>query len=184
MPLNIPAGEVERVSFGLGVLKIGSPGTTPTTDVGYARGATLTVTRQKLDLFQGVPRTLIRTFANQEDVSLQFTGLQWSLARLKDLLGSGTFAAGPPEQLDFGGKIDFSEVGVFFQHRTPTQGTVDIYIWKAQGQGELNLSFGDDFQEFNYQFRALPGTTDFAGQAIAAGSDDLIRIKFTKGATT
>ena len=183
MPLNIPAGEVERVSFGQGVLYVGTtPGQTPTTDVGYARGATLNVTRQKLDLFQGTPRTLVRTFANQEDLSLQFTGLEWDLQQLKNLLGSGAFVAGPPETLNFGGRIDFAEVQVYFVHRTPTEGTLEISIWRAQGQGELNLNFGDDFQEFNYQYRALPGTIDFTGTPITGGVDDLIKVAFEKGA--
>jgi hypothetical protein len=181
MGLNLPAGAVERVSFGQGILKIGAPGATPTVDVGYARGSTLTITRQKLDLFQGVPRTLVRTFSNQEDTSMQFTGLEWNLERLLDLLGSGAFttAAGGVERLRFGGKIDFAEVSVLFQHRTPTEGTAEVRIWRAQGQGELSLNFGDDFQEFNYQFRGLPATTDWGGVAIT--EHDVIELEFTPG---
>lgn len=184
MPLNFsPTGAVERVSFGQGLLFIGATGATPTVDIGFARNSTLTVTRTKKDLEQGVPTTLVRSFASKEDVSLQFTGLEYKLDKIKDLLGSGTYtSAGGSETLRFGGKIDFTEVAVLFRHITPTQGTLDIRIFRAQGQGELTLNFGDDFQEFNYQFRALPATTDWKSAAITA--DNLIEFYFAKGATT
>ena len=161
--------------------------------MGYARGANVTITRSKIDVYQGTPRVLVRAFANQEDATVQFTGLEWRLTAIKHLLGAASYTASPTqptfpqgitEAIKFGGTMDFTTVAVRFLHRTPTSGTVDVRLWKAQGMGELALNFGgDDLQEFNYQFRALPATTDHLQNALVDG-ENLIGIFFGKGVAT
>jgi hypothetical protein len=183
MALNVPSGDKNRMTFGPGILYVDAdPLATPTTDVGYARGCTVTITRQKMDVFQGSPRSLIETYAIQEDVALNFTGLEWNPTNLSLALGSGaTSTSGSTEILEFGGEVTFTEVALRFIHNTPTSGTVDIKIWKAQGVGEFNINFGDDLQEHAYNFRALEALTDWEGAALATNKR-LIKIDFTPGA--
>jgi hypothetical protein len=181
MALNVPSGEKKRLTFGPGILKVGVAYATPTTDVGYCRGATLTITRQKLDVFQGSPRSLIETYAVQEDVTLNFTGLEWNPANLIQALGSGVATGTAPamETLEFGGEVTFSEVALLFSHITPTGGTVDIKIWRAQGQGEFNINFGDDMQEFQYNFRAIESLTSWENASLGTNKR-LLKVEFTR----
>lgn len=181
MALNVPVGDTKRITFGPGVLYIADAHTTPDTatdDVGYARGATLAITRQKLDVFQGSPRSLVETYAVQEDVTLNFVGLEWNPTNLVRALGSGVATTGTTDKLEFGGEVTFSGNSLHFRHITPTGSTVDIYIWKGQGQGEFNINFGDDMQEFAYNFRAIESTTAWDNSPL--GTDKrLLRIDFT-----
>lgn len=186
MALNVSsAGDKKRITFGPGVLKLGktqTDGTTPSlADVGYARGGSLQLTRQKLDVFQGSPRALIETYAVQEDVILNFTSIQWDPAKFVFAMGSGvTSTSGAKEIFQFGGEVFFNEVGLQFIHRTPTNGTVEIKIWKAQGQGEFNINFADDVQEFAYNFRALEALTDWENASLGTNKR-LAYIAFTPG---
>src|SRR5215831_1616323 len=170
MALNVPAGNVKNVTFGPGILYITSPvnfsAGTPNIDVGYCRGAQLQIERTNLDLFQGSPKSYISTFATQENVTLQFTGLEWNLQNLAYALGTGTIVG---NDYSFGGLLAFTTVSLMFRHRTPSQGTVDIYIWQAQGTGENTFAFGDDFQEFTYNFRALECLTTWTANTLVDG---------------
>lgn len=171
MALNLSgAGNVKRLSFGTGVLRLGAQNTTPSTDVGYGRGAQLQVTRNRLEVLQGVPRQLVYQFVQQEDVTFTFTGIEWSLDRLRDVLAiSGAVVGAQPNQyLGFGGDTTVRNVSVQFTHQLPVGATADLYIWNAQGQGEMNLNFQDDVHEFPYAFRALVATTAWDNSVLAS----------------
>src|SRR5262245_25095786 len=141
MALNLSStGSADRVSFGAGVLRIGPSGVTPSTDIGYIRTAQLSVTRQKIELLLGFPRTLIVQFVNQEDVTLSVTGLEWSIDRLSNAFATGNISG---NKLRFGGDVNLSRVALEFEHQMPNGGTATIRIWKAQGQGDLQLNFGE-----------------------------------------
>lgn len=166
MALNYSsAGEKKRISFGVGVLKIGPSGATPTTDVGFVRSAQLSVTRQKLEVFQGNPKTLVVQYVVQEDVTFTTTGIEWSLDRLKDVFAAGTVTG---SNYGFGGDVNLTEVALQFTHQMPAGGTATLRIWKANGQGEGTINFGDDVHEFPYGFRAVLADTNWASVALAA----------------
>jgi hypothetical protein len=163
MALNLSStGNSDRISFGAGVLRIGPAGFTPSTDIGYIRTAQLSVTRQKLEVFLGFPRTLIVQYVNQEDVVLNCTGIEWSLDRLKDAFASGNVSG---TKLRFGGDVNLAKVALEFEHQMPAGGTATIRIWKAQGQGEVQLNLGEEVHEFPYAFRALDAATNWASVA-------------------
>lgn len=161
MALNLSAaGNSNRISFGSGVFRIGPVGVTPSTDIGYMRNAQLSVTRQKLEVFLGFPKTLIIQYVNQEDVTITVTGIEWSLARLQDVFAAGVITG---NKFGFGGDVNLSKVAVELEHQMPAGGTATIRLWKAQGQGEVQLSLGDDVHEFPYSFRGLDAATNWAG---------------------
>ena len=181
MALNVPNGDRKRLTFGPGILLIGAAHVTPVAggDIGYARGAVLNMTRQKLDVFQGSPRTLVETYAVQEDATLNVTGLEWNPANLVKALGSGVATdAGALETLEWGGEVTFTSVSLLYRHNTPTGGTVDVSFWKAQGGGEFNINFGDDLQEFQYNFRAIESTTAWDNSSLGTNKR-LVKIAFT-----
>jgi hypothetical protein len=185
MALNVPAGNVKNVTFGPGILYITSPVNytlgTPNVDIGYCRGAQFQVTRGRLDLFQGSPKSYISTFAVQEDVTLQMVGLEWNLTNLNYALGAGVITGtAPTTDYAFGGTLAFTEVALLFRHRTPSLGTVDIYIWRAQGQGENTFAFGDDFQEFTFNFKALESLSTWTNNALPIGGS-LFRMRYQQG---
>jgi len=185
MPYNLASGgrtNVKRVGLGSGRLFANvfnsASAATPTTDVGYGRGGQLQVTRQKVELILGVPRTLVAQYAIQEDVTLSFNAVQWDPFVLTYAMGagvtSGTDAAGVYK---FGGDMAFAECSVMFTHNLPAGGTVSVDVWKAQGMGELTLSFGDDIHELPYQFKALTAASEWGGATVdAKGSLFRIRI--------
>jgi hypothetical protein len=180
MALNLSsAGKTSRLSFGGGILYVGAAGATPSTDVGYARGAQLSVTRSKLTVLQGVPRTFITQFANEESIQLQFTGLEWNLDHLQKLLGAGRLTnPGAATAMGFGGDINFSQVAVRYVHQLPGGQTAECKIWKGLGMGEMQLNFGEDLHEFGYTFQAIDSATRWDGTANQS-DERLLRIELT-----
>ncbi len=174
MALNLSqSGEKKRISFGAGTMKVGAGGVTPSTDIGYVSSAQLNVTRQKIEVFQGFPRTLIVQYVNQEDVTITVTGIEWSLTNIQRVFAAGTITG---NKLGFGGDVNLSTVSLELTHQMPAGGTAVIRAWSAQGQGEVQLSLGDTVHEFPQAFRVLDSATDWAGNSL--GSDQrLIQIQ-------
>jgi len=168
MAYNIPSGETTRLSFGPGVLYLGASGTTPSVDVGYARGATMTITRDVIELWQGSPQELIKRYSNKETVKFAINGLEWNVDNLSYALGGGeTASAGGVDTIEGGGDPNMSEVALMYQHITPEGYTITAYLWKAAGDGQVAIEFGDDLHEFGYNFTALLATTNWAGESLA-----------------
>ena len=158
------AARLSRVSFGPGLLKVNAwPGGTPTVDIGYAKDARLAITRDKIELLQGVPQTFITQYARRESVVIGFKGLEWNLDQMSNALGTGRISGSPTNHFGFGGDIAFDFVQVEFQHQMPLGQTLTFRLWKAVGNGELNLALGDDFHEFDWSYTAVNAVTNWSG---------------------
>ena len=181
MAYNLPSYSTERFSFGPGVLYIGAAGQTPTTDVGAVRtGASLRITREVLEVPQGSPRTIVQRYVTSESVQMSVTGIEWNLDNLAQFLGVDITTSTPSlEQLDFGGLMSLNAVSLKFVHQTPEGHTIEVDVWRAQGSGEIEISFGDDVHEFPYTFNAIESDTDWSGNSLTAGQR-LCRIKYIK----
>jgi len=164
LALNVPSGNVKNVSFGPGVLFIGAPGSTPTTDVGYVRGSQLSFARTPLDLNQGMPDTLIKRWITAEQATLTFTGLELTLANLKDALGAGEISG---TNLGLGGDLNTEERAVMLRHSTQAGYTIFVDFYFATREGDFSMSFENDFLELPFGFRALETATDWAGAALS-----------------
>src|SRR5688572_15291415 len=107
MPFNLSDnGTVARVGLGSGKLLVrtydGLTPASPTNDIGFGRGGSLAITRQKAELLLGVPRRLIAQFAIQEDVTLNFGSLEWKADNLTASLSAGVVAgSGADVTIDF-----------------------------------------------------------------------------------
>ena len=170
MAFNVPTYDTDNFSFGPGVLYVGAAGSTPTLDVGAVRaGAEFAVSRERLEVFQGSPRSLVKQYIVQENAQLTVTGIEWDVDKLTYVLGSGvTTSTAAQDTYAFGGDLNISESAVKFVHETPAGHTIELYIWKAQGTGEITINFGDDLHEFPYVFAALESTTDWNSVALAS----------------
>jgi len=167
---NMPTYDTDDISLGPGVIFLGPVGSTPAVEVGAVRsGSTLTITREVVDVEQGTPAALIKSFARKEMISLTFRGLQWSLRDLAWALGAGVTAEDATEAtLGFGGDMDVSNVALMFRHELPVGHTVETYFWAARGSGEVAIEHGDDPHEFPYTFNAVRQTVDWNGDALAS----------------
>ena len=157
MPYNLPQFDTNRFSIGPCVIYLGAAGSTPTIDVGAVEsGATLTTTRAKEEIFQGFPKTLVAQFATQETAVLKLSGIEWNVNNLMYALGAGTTTVSASQEvLEFGGQISFTQVSLKLVHQTPNGWTVNIMIWQAQGDGALEMNFGDTHHKMPYTFNAM-----------------------------
>jgi hypothetical protein len=168
MAFNLSTIDEDRITFGPGVIYLGAAGTTPTTDIGAVEAAmTLTFKRTMMDLYQGSPKSLVKRVATQEDLTVEFTGLEVDLQNLQYALGAGEYTAGPPQVLELGGDMEFDDLAMRFIHQTAAGGTVTVDIWAVNGSGEAAMQFGDEWFKFPASFNAMESSTDWAGATLA-----------------
>lgn len=170
MAFNVPSYSTGRFSFGPGIIYLGAPGATPTVDIGAVRGdAELSVQRSRLEMKQGSPQSLVKSYAIEETITFRCTGVEWDFDNIAYALGAGiTSVSGADEILEFGGDQDTSTRALRFLHIQPDGSTVDLHLFKVEGSGELALALKEtDFHEFPYAFNVLEGVTDFAGATIS-----------------
>lgn len=171
MAVNVPSYETGRFSFGPGILYMGVAGATPTVDIGAVKGdAELSIERVRLEMKQGSPQSLIKSYAVEENVSLKVTGVEWNMDNLAYTLGAGiTGLSGADETFEFGGDQDTNSRALRYVHIQPDGSTVDIHIFNGEGAGELAIALKEtDFHEFPMEFNALEGTVDFENVALEA----------------
>ena len=168
MAYNVPSYDTTEFSFGPCVIYMGAAGATPTTDVGGIRsGATYELTRTLVDIKQGNPATLVKTYVTEESGALTVTSLQWDFTNFARALG-----VTPPttDIFDFGGAITVQEVAIKIVHEDPAGATYEFYLWKARGGERLAFNFGDDPHEFEYTFNSIIATTDWANNSLSSGN--------------
>lgn len=176
---NLPTGSIDQVSIGPGVLYLGPAGSTPNIDVGYVSGdITIMFERKRTDIRQGSPQIIVDAFANEENVSIEFPGIQWNLEAMLRVLGDGATSVSNGEQvLKFGGSNGFTKMAARFVHQTPAGGTVTVDVWKCIGEGTISLKLSPtDPHEVPLKLNAIyPGTTDWGGASLSNGQQ-LVRV--------
>lgn len=179
MAYNMTSYNANKFSFGPAVLYLvgltagGVSSVVDPTDFaqvgGVRSGGTFAVTRGRLDVNQGSPATLVKTFVTTEEVTVSMNGIEWDLSNLALALGAGVVDEGAqPQTFEFGGDLNLSEVAVKLVHEMPSGYTLTIRVWRAQGNGEVNVTFGDDLHEIPYTFRALVASNAWGGAALAS----------------
>lgn len=169
---NLPAGTADNISIGSGIVYVGDSGATPSTDVGFLgdEGITLSHETEIVEVTAGFPRTPVRQFVQAVTVSIQFTSLEWNLALFKRSV-VGVLTVGATEEV-LGVGIDAcpEEVALQVQFCMPcTNDTIIINAWRAQTDGALEIAFsGDSPHSFNYNFKLLAASEDWATNPLAA----------------
>jgi hypothetical protein len=184
MPLNIPSGTTNNISFGPAVVLMGSAadGTAvglPTTDVGFIGedGVTVELAQEVRNIRQGNPALINYSFYTQQSCAINFTSIEWDFDNFSKVLGA-TYATGSPNDFGFGGKALATLVGLRVQHYMAVTGhTMNLYVWKAQSESSLNFTMGQDEHQFPFSFNALDSGSDFGGTPV----DDFERlVRFNK----
>jgi len=166
---NIPSYSVDNITFGPGILYLGTSGATPTVDIGAVTSAKLTMTRAKLEIKQGSPKQLVKRYASEETVQFSITGIEWKPNNIARALGAGvTSGSATTDILEYGGDMNFTSVALKFVHVMPSGDTINLFIWSAHGSGDMEITFGDDVHEIPLAFDALRSSTDWAGATLAS----------------
>lgn len=179
MPLNLPTIDRDSISFGPARLFLGLAGTTPTTDVGAITedGVQVEFASEMRDIMQGNPKLPELTFIQSQNVMVRVTSIEWDFDALAYALGAGnTSASGTFEAFAFGGEPCPTEVAVHVQHQMCRSGnTINVYVWRAVGEGNVTLPFTHDEHQFEYSWKALRAATDWASGGLAS-DEQLIQI--------
>ena len=170
---NKPAGTIGNVTIGPGILYLGVAGATPTIDVGYVTGdATLKFDRQKLEIRQGSPQTLIAQFAKQEDYTLEVKGIEWNLNALMRALGDGaTSVSGASDIFKVGAGPAMTGIALQYVHKMSDGGTLTLNMWKVLPDGTVESSINAEKpHELKLKFIGMdPGSTDWGSGALTDG---------------
>lgn len=173
MAYNMPSGDVTRTTIGPGIIYLGPIGATPTVDVGYVKGEmALSVTRSMTEIRQGTPQTIVQVLANQEDVMVEFKGIQWNLDALLHAIGDGaTSASNPNDILKFGGRHTVTGKALRFFHKLADGSSLFFDMYKCMTDGNVQINIDpNNPHEISMKFKALdPGSTDWAGAALTDG---------------
>ena len=179
MPFNLPTIDRDSISFGPARLFLGAAGTTPTTDVGAITedGVTIEFASEQRDIMQGNPKLIEMSFFQSQSVMVKVTSIEWDFDALSYALGAGnTSASGTFEAFAFGGEPCPTEVALHIQHQMCRSGnTINVYVWRAVGEGNVSLPFTHDEHQFEYSWKALRESTDWASAGLAV-DEQLIQI--------
>ena len=190
MPLNIPKGSSNNVSFGPARVFMApfgtAPGITPTDaatfslnsagtdDVGWIGedGVSIELSSEKKEITQGNPKLINFSFVMAQGATIKFTSIEWDFNQISYALGAGTTSgdgtAGSTSTFNFGGNPLNTHVCIHVQHEMAVTGdTLDMYVWKAQSEAGFSMPFGADEHAFEYSFKAVRAITDWGGTALS-----------------
>jgi len=168
--LNIPNVTKSDISFGPAVMYLGAVGATPTVDVGAISedGVSIEIATEQRDIMQGNPRIIEMSFNQQQSVNIRVTSIQWNYENLQYVLGGSIATSATWEKFSFGGDPCPSEVAIKVVHQMCSGDTINVYVWRAMGEGNLTIPFGQDEHSFELAFKAMHATNDWAGATLAA----------------
>ena len=170
MALNIPSVSRDDISFGPAVMYLGAAGATPTVDVGAISedGVSIEIATEQRDIMQGNPRIIEMSFNQQQSATVKVTSIQWNYANLQYVLGGAVSTTATWEKFDFGGDPCPSEVAIKIVHQMCSGDTINVHVWRAMGEGNLSIPFGQDEHSFELSFKAMRATTSWAGATLSA----------------
>jgi hypothetical protein len=179
MPLNIPVGTTNDISFGPGVLLLGVAGTTPTVDVGYITedGISIEIASEKREIRQGNPSLVEFVFSTTQDVTVSVTSIEWDFENFAHALSAGvTTSSGSARTLSWGGDPIVDAVAIQVVHQMAVTGnTLVANVWKAYSETGINLPLGQEEHSFELTFKAMRSATDWSGAALPA-REQLIKL--------
>jgi hypothetical protein len=186
MPLNIPDGVTNDISFGPARLFMKpfatGAGATPdaTNDVGYIGedGVTVEITNELKDIVQGNPKLIEYTFSQTQGVMVTLSSIEWDFDNIARAIGAGvtTEVSGVSKTYAFGGEPLVTAVALNIEHQMAVTGnTLNLYVWKAVSESGVTLPFGADEHTFEYKFKAQRSGTDWGANPLPS-SEQLIKV--------
>ena len=159
---------------GPGLVFLGPPGATPTIDVGGIAedGINVALEKESRDIMQGNPKIAQFRFDQQHGVLVKFKSIEWDFENFQRALGSGvtTTVVGPPDFLNYGwgGDPCPTEFALRIQHAMCLSGhTMYINVWRVVSDSGFEIALGQDEHMFEFSFRGLVATQDWASAALS-----------------
>ena len=194
MPLNIPVGLNDNISFGPARVAMvpftGASGSTPsfaTDDVGFIGedGVTLELMSEKKDISQGNPALVNFSFVQTQSATISFTSIQWDFDNFRLALGAGSTGGdgtgGDPYRFAFGGNPLNTFVCMELEHQMAVTGdTLSVLVWKAQSESGFSVPFGQDEHQFEFSFKAIRAINDWGGTPLSF-DEQLLRFERVSG---
>lgn len=178
MSKNLPTGVLNNISYGPARIFLGPTGATPTTEVGYIAaedGVKFRVTTDRGEVRQGSPSLPIMHYDKMQDLEVEFTGIEWNIDLLLQVLGVGvTLPSGTGSKLGIGGDSTVTGYALQVRHRMPAStpaATINVNLWDAAGDGNLELAFTEDHHKIPFKFKARRSATNWAGADNPEGSE-------------
>jgi len=177
---NVPKYDTRNFSFGAGILYVApydidnDKPIYPYIDVGAVKpGSVLRINRDILDVVQGTPDLIVKSFVKSESIEFSIPSIEWNLENIQRALGGGEYND-TLKKLRFGGSMDLDVYSLMFVHEMPSGDKIKIKIWKANPTGAMEINFGnDDVHQFEMNFRALKsfyGWSEVDGENITDNS--------------
>jgi hypothetical protein len=174
MSRNLPTITATNFTAGPAVVYIGAAGATPATDVGSVEADSITyeIENDIGDIMQGNPKMIVARYSKMHGIKLKVTAIEQNNDMLLYALGAGATATGGTyTQFSFGGEPCFTELALHIQHyMCKAADTLNLYMWKAVGDGVLSGGFTDDHHKYPYGFTGMYSATDWAGSSLSVGS--------------
>ena len=163
--------DVDKISLGRSIVYIGSVGFTPAIDIGAVEDVSIETSTDHVDITQGEPSTIVERYIKANSARISVKSLEWNLDRMSDALAAGLVTydiSADTISLKFGGEITTDKVSLMFVHQTPSGDTVEVYIWKAVGEGSITIGFTEDIHSFDYTFSALDSETSWSNESLTS----------------
>jgi len=180
---NLPKYNTRNFSFGPGVLYLSlydeknDMPTYPAIDVGAVRpNSVLRINRETLDVTQGSPEVVVKSYVIRENIEFQIASIEWNLENFYRALGGGILSA-DKNTFSFGGDMESVLYTLRFVHEMPSGDLIEVRLWKANPAGSLEISFANDnVHEFQMTFKALPSQYGFdtTSKNFSTGTTDTV----------
>lgn len=175
MPMNMPSGQINNISFGPARVFMGqyneTVACTPTVDVGFITedGVSVELSSEVKNITQGNPRLTEYSFIQAQGAMIKFSNIQWNMQAFAFAMGSGVTDYGSTGTavygqsgvasvltFTFGGDPINKSVAIHVKHEMAvSSNTLSIYGWKCQSEGGYAINLGQDEHSFEYTFNCI-----------------------------
>lgn len=179
--MSTPAGTVDNISIGSGIVYRGLAGVTPATDVGYLGndGITLAYETETVAVTVGFPAVPVRRFVSSVNARVQFQSYEWNLANFEAAVTGSLVTTTTTETLSVGLDACPDEATLKIEFQMPcVNDTFEISCWRAQTDGALSVQLRNDAPHtFDYNFELLLATEKWDATALdaSAGLFEIVR---------
>ena len=175
MPMNMPSGQINNISFGPARVFMGqfsdTVACTPTVDVGFITedGVSVELSSEVKTITQGNPRLTEYSFIQAQSAMIKFSNIQWNMQAFAFALGAGNtsyestgddrYGQGGVQcvlTFKFGGDPINKSLAIHVKHEMAvSSNTISIYGWKCQSEGGYAFNLGQDEHAFEYSFNCI-----------------------------
>lgn len=167
MAYNLPGGSTSNLTIGPALFSVGPTGATPTAEF-YLDNVSFSLDSEDVEVMQGAPQRLIHSLASAESLSVGVNSLEVDLDKVVQATSAGT--TNSTTKATWGeGTTTRNTFAIRVQHRIQGSGnTFDVRVFEAVADGSFGTTFDDSQTNFDFGWKALRATSDWASVSIDA----------------